>query len=80
MIRCGPKNENQKDMCIEEVRLCVQNLSTNLDLTIKRLGGPCECALAPQLSPLEIQYYTSCKHPLNQYMNKASPSTFATTN
>ena len=34
MVRCGSKNEDQKDACFKESGLCAQNMPTNLGLIV----------------------------------------------
>ena len=39
LVRCGSKNDHQKDMCSKEIRLCAQILLTILDLIVNIIGG-----------------------------------------
>ena len=35
VVRCGFKNGYQEDICLKEIRLCVQNMITIIDLDIQ---------------------------------------------
>ena len=39
MVRCGSKNRHQKDKCLEEIRLCVQNTLTIIGSIIDIVRG-----------------------------------------
>ena len=39
VVRRGSKNGHQNDMCLEEIGLCVQNMSTILSSIINIIGG-----------------------------------------
>ena len=38
MVRCGSKNGDQKDMCLEEIGLCAQKLFTILGSIVNIIG------------------------------------------
>ena len=34
MVRCGSKSGHQKDLCLNEIRLCAQKVVANLGLVV----------------------------------------------
>ena len=56
MVRCGSNNRHQKDMCLKEFGMHVQNLLTILDLIVNIIGGLCDQGMAPWLSPFELHF------------------------
>ena len=39
VVRCGSKSRNQKDLCLEEIRLHAQNMITILGSIVYKIGG-----------------------------------------
>jgi hypothetical protein len=39
VVKCGYKNIDQQDMCLEETKLHAQNMLTNLGSNVNIIGG-----------------------------------------
>jgi hypothetical protein len=39
MVKCDSKNTYQKDVCLEEIELCAQNMITSLSSVVNIIGG-----------------------------------------